>query len=79
MGGRGGGWGLRCVSQLSTRIHGYSFCLSAVSLSLQRHDILKLSRVLHVALANLQKFGSEFHLRSSPSAFSGYMDDQLIS
>ena len=40
-----------------------SFCLSAFSLSWQRHDILdfsysSLSRVLHVTLANLQKFGS---------------------
>ena len=56
-----------------------SFCLSAVSLSRQRHDILDfsycpLSRVLHVTLANLQEFGFEFHLRSSPSAFSEYMD-----
>ena len=33
-----------------------------------------LSRVLHVTLANLQRFGFEFHLRSSPSAFSEYMD-----
>ena len=29
-----------------------------------------LSRVLHVTLANWQRFGFEFHLRSSPSAFS---------
>ena len=56
-----------------------SFCLSAVSLSQQRHDILDfsycpLSRVLHVTLDNWQRFGSEFHLRSPLSAFSGYMD-----
>ena len=38
-----------------------------------------LSRVLHVTLANLRKFGFEFHLRSSPSALSGCMDDQSIS
>ena len=63
-----------------------SFSLSAVSLSWQRHDILDfsccpLSRALHVALANLQKFEFEFHLRSSPSAFSGYgwPVDQLIT
>ena len=53
--------------------------LSAVSLSRQRHDILDfsycpVSRVLHVTLANWQRFGFEFHLRSSPSAFSEYMD-----
>ena len=53
------------------------FVSSAVSLSRQRHDILDfsycpLSRVLHVTLANWQRFGIEFHLRSSPSAFSGY-------
>ena len=52
------------------------FCLSTVSLSQQRQDILDfsccpLSRVLHVTLANLQKTGFEFHLRSSPTAFSG--------
>ena len=33
-----------------------------------------LSRVLHVTLANWQRFGFEFHLRSLPSAFSEYMD-----
>ena len=43
-----------------------SLCLSAVSLSRQRHDILDfsyclLSRVLHVILANWQRFGFEFH------------------
>ena len=58
------------------------FCLSVVSgISRQRHDILDfscrpLSLVLHVTLADLEKFGFEFHLRSS-SAFSG-MDDQSI-
>ena len=56
-----------------------SFCLSAVSLSRQRHNILDfsccpLSRVLHVTLANGQGFGFEFHLRSSPSAFSGFVN-----
>ena len=37
--------------------------------------------VLHVTLANLQEFGFELHLRSSPSAFSGYgwPVDQLIT
>ena len=30
-----------------------------------------LSRVLHVSLANLQKFEREFHPRSPQSAFSG--------
>ena len=50
---------------------------SAVSLSRQRHDILDFSccpppRVLLVTLGNLQNFGFEFHLRSSPSAFSAY-------
>ena len=59
-------------------------CMSAVSLWRQWHDILDfsccpLSRVLHVTLANLQKFGFEFHLRSSPSAFSGWSADQLIT
>ena len=53
--------------------------LSAVSLSRQRHDILDfscrpLSRVLHVTLANWQRFGFEFHLRSSPSAYSGLVN-----
>ena len=52
------------------------FCLSTVSLLRQQHDSLDFplclsSRVLHVTLANLQRFGFEFHLRSSPSAFSG--------
>ena len=47
-------------------------CLSADTLSRQRHDILDfsncpLSPVLHVTLANWQGFGFEFHLRSSPS------------
>ena len=49
-----------------------SLCLSAVTLSRQRHDNLDFSncpllRVLHVTLANWQGFGFEFHLRSSPS------------
>ena len=48
--------------------------MSAVYLSRQRHDILDfsccpLSSVLYATLANLQEFGFEFHLRSSPSAF----------
>ena len=56
-----------------------SLCLSAVSLSRQRHDILDfsycpLSRALHVTLANWQRFGFEFHLRSSPSAYSGLVN-----
>ena len=60
-----------------------SLCLSAVSLLRQRHDILNfsfcpLSRVLHVTLANWQIFGFEFHLRLSPSAYSGFVSvDQL--
>ena len=37
-----------------------SFCLSAVSLSRQRHDILDFPAVLCHAFRNLQKF--EFHL-----------------
>ena len=49
-----------------------SLCLSAVTLSRQRRDILDfsncpLSRVLHVTLGNWQGLGFEFHLRSSPS------------
>ena len=61
-----------------------SLCLSAVSLSRKRHDILNfsycpLSRVLHVTLANWQRFRFEFHLRSSPSALSGRSVDQLIT
>ena len=56
-----------------------SLCLSAVSLLRQRHDILDfsycpLSRVFLVTLANWQRFGFQFHLRSSPSPFSEYMD-----
>ena len=38
-----------------------------------------LSRVLHVTLANWQRFGFEFDLRSSPSAFSRCTDDQSTS
>ena len=58
---------------------GDSLRLSAVSLSRQRHDILTfsycpLSRVLHVTLANWQRFGFEFHLRSSPFAYSGFVN-----
>ena len=61
-----------------------SLCLSAVSLSRKRHDILNfsycpLSRVLHVTLAKWQRFRFEFHLRSSPSALSGRSVDQLIT
>ena len=53
--------------------------LSAVSLSQQWNDILDfsycpLSRVLHVTLANWQRFGFEFHLGSPPSAFSGFVN-----
>ena len=56
-----------------------SLCLSAVSLSRQRHDILYFSycpvtRVLHMTLANWQEFGLEFHLRSSPSAYYGFVN-----
>ena len=38
-----------------------------------------LSSVLHVTLANLQKLGFEFHLRSSPSAFNGCSVDQSVT
>ena len=56
-----------------------SLCLSGVSLSRQRHDILDfsicpLSRVLLVTLASWQGFGFEFLLRSSPCTFSESMD-----
>ena len=56
-----------------------SLCLSAVSLSRQRHDILDFSyrplpRLLHVTLANRQRLGFEFHLSSSPSAYSGFVN-----
>ena len=56
-----------------------SLCLSAVSLSRQRHDILDfshcpLSRVLYVTLTNWQRFRFQFHLRSSPSAYSGFVN-----
>ena len=56
-----------------------SLCLSAVSLSRQRHDILDisccpLSSVLDVTLTNGQGFEFEVHLRSSPSAFSGFVN-----
>ena len=84
--GGGGGGGGRRSFQIRYAAHFYHslatislwdrFGLSTVSLSRQ-HDILDfsycpLSRVLHVTLANWQRFGFEFHLRSSPSAFSGY-------
>ena len=59
-------------------------CISAVSLLRQRHDILDfsycpLSSALHVTLANWQRFGFQFHLRSSPSASSAFVKiiDQL--
>ena len=78
-----------CCSLLTWFDLGFSarqFRLFTFSLSLQRLDILDfsccpLSRVLPVALANRQRFGFEFHLRSSPSAFSGYgwSLDQLIT
>ena len=66
-----------CCSFLTWFGHDFpaeQLCLSAVTLSRQRLDILDfsycpLSRVLHVTLANWQRFGFEFHLRSSPSAF----------
>ena len=52
-----------------------SFCLSAVctwyATTLWIFSCSPLSRVLHVTVANHQKFGFEFHLRSSSSAFSG--------
>ena len=41
--------------------------------------VRSLARVSHVTLANLQRFGFEFHLRSSPSAFSGCSVDQPIT
>ena len=56
-----------------------SLCLSTVSLSRQRLDILDftcclLSPVLHVTLAKYwQKFRFKFHLMSSLSVFSEYM------
>ena len=50
-----------------------SLCLSAVSISRQRHDILDFG-VLHVTLADWQRFGFEFHLWSSPSAYSGFVN-----
>ena len=57
---------------------------TALNLSRQRHDILDfsccpLSRALHVTLANLQRFVFEFHLMSSPSAFSGSVDQLITS
>ena len=56
-----------------------SLRLSAVSLARKRNDILDfsccpLSRVLHVTLANWQTFGFEFHLRSSSSAYSAFVN-----
>ena len=74
--------GLRRICKRSDSSARDSFCLSTVSLSRQQHDILDFScyplpRVLHVALANLQKCGFEFHLRSSPSAaFGGWSVNQ---
>ena len=61
-----------------------SLCLSAVSLSLQRRDILDfsccpLSCVLHVTLANWQRFAFEFQLRSSPSAYSGFVNTNRLA
>ena len=50
------------------------FFLSAVSLSRQDFSYCPLSRILHVTLANWQRFGFEFHLGSSPSAFSGFVN-----
>ena len=60
----------------------HSFCLSTVSLSRQRHDILDfscclLSRVLHVTLANLQRFGFEFVI--SGHHHLHLVDDQSIN
>ena len=56
-----------------------SLRLSAVSLSWQRHNILDfsycpLSHALHVTVANWQRFGFEFHLRSSLSTYSGFVN-----
>ena len=61
----------------------HSFCLSSVSLSRKRHNILGFayypsSRVLRVILANPQTFGFEFHLRSLPCAFSKRSVNQLV-
>ena len=59
--------GTVCVClQFSYRRNDMIFCI--------QFSYCPLSRVLHVTLANWQRFGFEFHLRSSPSAFSGYMD-----
>ena len=81
-------WGDRRSFQIRYASHFYPglamiflrdrFCLSAASLSRQ-HDILDFSycpfsRVLHVTLANWQRFGFEFHLRSSPFAYSGFVN-----
>ena len=76
-----------CCSFLTWFSHDFSggqFFLPAVSLWWQRHDILDfsccpLSRVLHVTLVNVQKFGFEFYLGLSPSAFSGWSVDQPIT
>ena len=48
-------------------------------LTRQQHDILgfsccPLSRVLNVTLADWRRFGFEFHLRSLPSAHSGFVN-----
>ena len=60
-----------------------NFRLSVVSLSRQRHILdfscCPLSRVLYVTLANLQKFGFEFHLGTSSSEFRGWSADQPIT
>ena len=63
-----------------------SLCLSAVSLPRQRHDVLDfsccpMSCVLHVRSGQSENIWVEFHLRSSPSAFSEYewSVDQLIT
>ena len=50
-----------------------SFCLSALSLPRQRHDILDFAHCLGVRVCGIDqpaKFGFEFHLRSLPFGFS---------
>ena len=74
---RGSDFSYSCKHGLAMNFLRGRFWLPAVSLPRQRHDILHfsccpLSHVLHVTLANLQKFEFEFHLRSSPSAFCGW-------
>ena len=70
---------IAAISKLRPWFSCGTVCLSAVYLTRQWHDILDfsncpLSRVLYVTLANWQGFGFEFHLGSSPSAFSGFVN-----